>query len=154
MNYAEARQRKDDLRWDWTNMNDKRVWPVGYCAGWRDWTEDMAKRIGMSLEDIKRRQDTEDGPTKGKFHGDGHATKEEAERCFYEYSLDRVQQASLKGTQKVCQFPGCGDWTSHALESPGMDGLFPPTMLCHAHRNREGLMQVHPFQGGIQLIHS
>lgn len=32
MNYYDARQRKTDKKWDYTCMNDGRIWPVGYCA--------------------------------------------------------------------------------------------------------------------------
>jgi hypothetical protein len=31
--YYQARQRTSDGRWDYTNMNDGRVWPIGYCGG-------------------------------------------------------------------------------------------------------------------------
>ena len=33
MNYYQARQREDDKCWDWTCMNDGRVWRSGACAG-------------------------------------------------------------------------------------------------------------------------
>ena len=32
MNYYEAREREADGRWDFTRMNDGKVWAVGYCA--------------------------------------------------------------------------------------------------------------------------
>ena len=32
MNYYEARKRESDGRWDYTCMNDGRIWPIGNCA--------------------------------------------------------------------------------------------------------------------------
>lgn len=32
MNYAQARQRESDKRWDWTTMNDGRVWRSAPCT--------------------------------------------------------------------------------------------------------------------------
>ncbi len=32
MNYAQARQRETNQRWDWTTMNDGRVWASAPCS--------------------------------------------------------------------------------------------------------------------------
>jgi hypothetical protein len=36
MNYAQARQRESDGRWDWTVRNDDRIWASGPCADHAD----------------------------------------------------------------------------------------------------------------------
>ena len=36
MNYAQARQRQSDGRWDWTTMNDGRVWRSAPCSSHED----------------------------------------------------------------------------------------------------------------------
>lgn len=158
MNYEQARERQADHRWDWTNMRDGSVWAVGYCGGWNDWTPEQAARVGMPMAALQADLEKKDGPFREKFHTDGHATKEEAERCFYEYCLDRVREAEIASAQYRCRFPlesgQCGAWTSKALESPGYSGCFEPTFLCDDHRTREGLRAVRPFHPGLCLIHS
>ena len=47
MNYDQPRQLADGGGWHYTQMNDGRVWPIGYCADHRDTphaTEDEARR--------------------------------------------------------------------------------------------------------------
>lgn len=160
MNYAEARERQADHRWDWTNKRDNQVWAVGYCGGWHDWTDEQAARVGMPRDTLQADKETRDGPFRAKFHTDGHATKEEAERCFYEHSLDRVHEIENSSIQHRCSVPlplpgsFCDAWTTKGLESPGYGGCFQVTWLCDAHRNREGLVVAHPFQKGLSMIHS
>jgi len=36
MNYAEARQRQSDGRWDWTTRNDDRIWRSSPCSAHED----------------------------------------------------------------------------------------------------------------------
>jgi hypothetical protein len=36
MNYAQARQRESNKRWDWTVRNDDRIWRSGPCAAHED----------------------------------------------------------------------------------------------------------------------
>lgn len=47
MNYDQPRKLADGSGWHYTQMNDGRVWPIGYCADHRDTphaTEDEARR--------------------------------------------------------------------------------------------------------------
>lgn len=46
MNYAGARQRQSDGRWDWTTMHDGRVWRSGPCISHDDGhaTQEEAER--------------------------------------------------------------------------------------------------------------
>lgn len=41
MNYYKARQRESDGRWDYTCQNDGRVWSVGYCRKYKEWTKEQ-----------------------------------------------------------------------------------------------------------------
>jgi|GEM_PF-4268286 len=152
MNYAEARQRKSDKRWDWTTKNG-RVWPTGYCAGWIVWTPELAARVSLPLAVLQAEQ-TKEQPYRAKYHTDGHESREDAERCFYEYSLDHLKTVTMARHRVPCVFPGCAEWTQTALESPGMGGLFPLVELCAEHCTRAAVERIHPFGGGLRLIHS
>jgi hypothetical protein len=149
MNISEASQMHDG-QWKFC-MNGR---PVAYCAGWHEWTEEEAKRIGLPLEYITRDQDEKDRPFKEKFHLEGHDTKEEAERCYYEYCLDHVRESTMANQQIRCEFPGCENWSHKLLGNPGMSGLFSGFVLCDEHRNREGLMAAKPFKPEIIIYHS
>lgn len=152
MNYDEARQRKDG-RWDWTSRNGDHIHPVGYCAGWMDWTAEQAERVAMPLEYLQKEQERKDGPFRQKFHTDGHATQEEAERCFYEYCLDHAAEREWDQAQQ-CDFPGCETFTRKTLHPQFMGSVVSFTHLCDEHRNREGLQAARPFRGGMEVMHS
>ncbi|MFZ0173756.1 MAG: hypothetical protein WAL04_18885, partial [Acidimicrobiales bacterium] len=52
MNYDQPRQLKTG-GWHYTQMNDHRIWPIGYCADHRDAphaTEDEARRCYRDYE--------------------------------------------------------------------------------------------------------
>jgi hypothetical protein len=151
MNTELAAQRPDG-RWHWT-INNPRC-PKGYCRGWQDWTQEQADRIGMPLEYLQKKQEEEDGPFREKFHTDGHETKEDAERCYYEYCLDHAREGTMSDQQCHCRFPDCEEWSQKYLGNPGLDGIFNLVVLCDEHRNREGLEAAHPFVPGIWIHHS
>jgi hypothetical protein len=107
----QPKQRHRDKRWDMTASSDEEGWthPIGYCAGWHEWTEERAKRIGFSLEHCLRDQEPR-LPHKAKFHEDGHATSEEASACWDGYVLDTELSFREEPEQKrKCQV--CGEWT-------------------------------------------
>lgn len=63
MNYAQARQRQSDGRWDWTTMNDGRVWPSAPCSTHEDGhaTQEEAERHHWDYElDTVRRFEVPD----------------------------------------------------------------------------------------------
>lgn len=152
MNTELAAQRDSDGRWQWV-MNNRNN-PVGYCRGWTEWTQEMADRIHWPLDDILRRQQEEDVPFRHKFHTDGHATKEEAERCYYDFCLDHVREGTMLDEQRRCQFPGCEAWTQKYLDNPQLGMVFHFVCLCDEHRNREGLEAAQPFEPGTESYHS
>lgn len=153
VNYDCARQRKDG-RWEWTTGNVRTgIRAVGYCAGWIEWTQEMADRIGFALDYLRQRQNETDGPFREKFHRNGHATKEEAERCFYDFCLDHAGEQDWVPRGK-CEFPGCGETAVKAFGMPREDSVIPFAFLCDAHRNRAGLEAAHPFEAGIQITHT
>lgn len=142
MNYYQARQRTEDERWDYTCMNDRRIWPVGYCRRWKDWDEDLKKTHPAEYERYVA--------AKAKFHSEGHATKEEAERCHREYELDNFLKAfsCLSDEQHKCE--ECGAWTQSGL---GLRGI-PGNYLCAAHATREFFEKLNPFTPGISTMSS
>ncbi len=73
---------------------------------------------------------------------EGHATKEEAERCFYEHELATLQECSMDTTHEPCKV--CGKLTNKLLGRSG----FPDTPLCDEHRNVEEYRKLKPFTPG------
>ena len=86
-----------------------------------------------------------------RSHDDGHATKEEAERHFYDDGLAHVQehQSSSWHGCAVCDAP-----TKFWLGSRGLGGAIPETPLCDEYRTRDVLAEMHPFSPGMTLVHS
>ncbi len=80
----------------------------------------------------------------------GHATKEEAEKCFYNHQVKNLLEFKYQGYEK-CQIKGCNRRTNVAL---GPKGSYHSTYLCKKHRNKEGYMQVNQFEEGITIISS
>lgn len=113
MNYYEARKRSDG-KWDWTCMNDGRIWKTAPCAD----------------------------------HENGHATKAEAERHFYNYELCRLREvASMPKEMHQCDAPGCATYTHKGFV--GMKLFTETTWLCKLHFSREVVPGIHPFSEGI-----
>lgn len=111
MNYYKPRQR-ESLKWDYTCMNDGRVWAVGYCAGNYDHTPDEAP-----------------------YHDDGHDTVEEACECYKRYQLDNHLDldGQMQGQKRKCAVEGCEEWTQGIVTIEGWQRF----VLCDEHRTRE-----------------
>jgi len=93
MNYKGPRQRNDSKRWDYTNKNDGRVYPIGYC-----------------------------GEAANEPNNEGHhATEAEACECYKKYLLDT--RLKLDGTwtneKHLCEVRGCSEWTQHYADVDG-----------------------------------
>jgi len=85
-------------------------------------------------------------------HEDGHATKEGAERHFYDHETSSLREDTFPDVQEVCAHPDCNRWTQKALSSRI---LFPmPTPLCDEHRNADTFRQIHPFYRNIVIVSS
>lgn len=140
MNYEQPRQRQDDKRWDYTNRNDDRIYPIGYCQAFRE-LDDPPGVIQASQEQIEEHRKFKD-----KYHTNGHATYEEACNCYKEYLLDhRLKDYHSKHEQHKCQV--CGEWTDGGMEI----GCYEIFYLCNKHANREEVEKV--FTVG-ECIHS
>lgn len=144
VNYYEARQRSDGSGWAWTGMNDGEVRTEPCCWTWP--------------EGEPRTVDEATGPNPkplGEPHS--HATREEAERCFYDYELRHLREGRIRDDeQRRCEFVGadgvrCGRWTSAFLEAKHLMHL---TFLCRAHRTPESVAAVHPFHPNIRISSS
>ena len=81
-----------------------------------------------------------------------HATREEAERHYYDWSLGGVSESTFRGAEK-CEY-GCGEWTNKALGSRQLGGHFPATYLCDLHRTTAILASLRPFEPGFAVTHS
>lgn len=143
MNYDEARQvvtGPDSLGgWRWTTMNDGVIRTAAPC---RRYTGPVRTVAEMMREPVKGTDFTTCEP---------HASKEEAERHFYDYSLEQVEERDCSWTSCSAH---CGNPANKTLGNLGMALYFQPTPLCDQHRSREELIALYPFKTGIALIHS
>lgn len=139
MNYYAARQRQSDSRWDFTCRNDDRIWPVGYCGGWAEWTDaDEARIPGLQRAQEKLL------PFKPHFHEDGHETAEQACGCYRRYLLDTRTRYDLSHPEYQRKCAKCGAWTEAAAEVDHT--IFD---LCDEHRTREVLEELFDKVGTI-----
>ena len=149
MNYYQARQRQIDQRWDFTSMNDEVVHPVGYCHAYRKFVPERCLWIPEDFRvEYAEHENAKQAPFRNKYHDVGHTTKEEAERCWYEYGLDQLRSSTSLDAQHLCAI--CGAWTQRALSSRHGDAI----NLCAEHANRDGFAQVRPFVPGIAIMSS
>jgi len=80
-----------------------------------------------------------------------HPAKVEAERHFYDYCLGRTEEISSQDWNGCA---ACDTPTKFALGNRGLWMMFKPTPLCDTHRTNARLEELHPFSGGMQLVHS
>jgi hypothetical protein len=136
MNYYEARERSDGSGWAWTRMNDGVIRTAGGCVTWPEGHPTPEQAISGT------------GPKPGQLHA--HATREEAERCFYDYEAANLVELHAEDTQEHCQFPGCQRWTSDGLAAH----LLGEAILCDEHRNADGWKAINPFHPGLRIASS
>lgn len=145
--FIQPLQRKDG-RWDMTSRtNSTAPRAIGYCAGWREYTDDefaeMASRLGAGLVEGIRRDVEERRPRKDKYHDDGHATEEEASSCYDSHLLDtHLTFRRSDDEQHKCRV--CGAWAQTRAEIRA-DAEFARHWLCDAHANRRAYEPV--FRG-------
>lgn len=135
MNYYEVREieSKDGVgtgKFHYTKKNDGRIWPVGYCAGWRENTEEDFKRYPGLKEEIEKKKEF-----KINYHKEGHASIEEARECYKEYLLDnkvrfREHKDGIEGNYIKCR--ECEKITNGYAE---IDFSIIP--LCNEHQKRD-----------------
>jgi hypothetical protein len=156
MNYHEPRELQKDGKgtglWHYTNMNDGRIWPEGYCAGIPEWSvfpepgDDIELPLGFHSWDQWRQDRNRLLPFRHKFHTHGHASKEEAYACFKEYCLDLrtrfIEDSEAAQQQHRCQV--CQAWTSGGAEVNHQHFV-----LCKEHRTRETLERI--FEAGDMI---
>lgn len=83
-------------------------------------------------------------------HMDGHATKEEAERHFYDNELNNLRDVwSNSNAQMKCEVKSCGAWTQEGLVSTHL--FLTPIWLCDVHRDAEEIELIHPFSPGTEI---
>lgn len=139
MNYDEARQLKDG-GWHWTTMNDGQVRTATPCI----------QHIGDESDPLWYMGEYRDEDWK---RCDPHATREEAERHFYDHSLSQLRDEESEAAYR-CETPNCGTWTNRALGNRQEWFYFRAIFLCDQHRTRAMVEQLHPFKAGVRIIHS
>lgn len=130
MNYYSALQRKADARYDYTLQNNGVAFPVGYCAGWREWDDQTISLAFSSREHYEtwRREHERLIP---KYHTDGHATYEGACACYRQYLLDTsIRFGTDTNTQRKCV--ECQTWSTGFATIGSL--IFP---LCEVHQTRD-----------------
>lgn len=124
MNYEAARQRESNGRWNWTNMRDGRIWTLLPCG---------YGALGTTCD---------------------HETKEQAERHHYDHELAGVRFEQLDPDRRLihrCDVESCRELeTQHAVWPDG----YTFDSVCDAHANSETVAGLHPFEPGIEVIHS
>lgn len=101
----------------------------------------------------------------GGWAAPGHATAEEAERCFYDYEKSKGVQWRTSTQASRCRI--CDAWTPDNLEGAG-NLINPIEYVCREHFEdtlsigpfriaqsaEEWLWERHPFSPGIQIAAS
>lgn len=147
MNYYEARQRRADGRWDFTVLNDGNIRSCGYCTPWEEILRGRQRVVEMGLPTNPHHDALVDG-FKGKFHGTGHETPEEAAECYKEYVLDiRTNYTAGTRVPHPCEAKDCKEHTSLGANADGR--VF---WLCNAHRNRETVADL--FKAPFKIVSS
>lgn len=84
------------------------------------------------------------------LHGDGHLTKEQAERHFYDFDIQTLTEVAEKHPNKShdCHIPWCGVFTSRGLATRHST---EPMWLCSEHRFRHIYTMLRPFEPGIEV---
>ena len=133
VNYDEERQTKGG-HWHWTTMNDGVVRTCPPCI---QVAEVPIKDLGRVPVEVLSRC--------------SHATKEEAERHFYDDCLGRVTE---RGSEHWMDCGVCGAPTKRMLGNMDLSSLFHSEPFCDEHLSEDSLKQLHPFETGIYLMHS
>jgi hypothetical protein len=126
MNHLAARQRESNKRWDYTCKRDGMVWPIGYCAGWRE------PQPGLLTPEQASQWLAQSLPHKDKFHTDGHDTEAEACECYKRYLLDFDLRLCGEAINMQRKCAVCSTWTSKYAQL-GYQTWF----LCEEHRTRD-----------------
>lgn len=128
---------RQDGRWDYTCTNSGGTYPLGYCAGYRELTNEGALR-GMFDQSTLDRENARMAPFREKYHRNGHETADESERCYRLHQLDQHlawDDGLLAQEQKRCEI--CQSWTGSFAYIHG--GVSRSWYLCGDHLQRESV---------------
>ncbi len=98
--------------------------------------------------------------TEGALHA--HPTREEAERCFYDYELTKLVAVGLRPQDDERRCAWVDQITGARCEGLTRDGLLSnmlalgsgPTWLCDEHRTPQNWGLLHPFKPGLEITAS
>ena len=155
MNYDHPSRRQADQRWDMTSMNDRRVHPIGYCAGperanprkWTSW--DLMYPAVEYREAAKAREIARYDAHADRYHANGHATDVEASDCYLDYRLDHDVCVGTGTPPSVCEaddanrrarperFGDCDERGPALTYAVVHLGEWRIARLCPAHQTRE-----------------
>lgn len=139
MNYDEAREILGK-GWHWTTMNNGVVRTAQPCITILKPFDPTSPDFSLKASDITRCPP--------------HATKEDAERHYYDWCLSTVTEIKLSNQQLRCRAEGCEAWTDTELGNRQPERMFNGDPLCDEHRTRETLALIHPFRSPLGVIHS
>lgn len=159
MNYDEARPLADGSGWHWTSQNDglsRMAWPCRRAADGVEFRFGglSGARIGAGLPPMltAMRNGSVVPDDEAWVTCEPHTTREEAERHYYDASLDAASEWDCSWT--ACEVPECPNPTQKMLGNMRLGRHFNATPLCDEHRTHEQLASLHPFAPGMQVIHS
>jgi hypothetical protein len=124
MRHYSARQRVDG-KWDYTCGN----YPVGYCAEYKEWTQEELDRYHFRADCPSLKKAAE---FKDKHHTCGHDTEVKAQECYRQFMLDQSMSYGRKSSDAQYKCKVCGEWTQFfAMCNTRL------WTLCEKHNNRE-----------------
>ena len=139
MNYYGAREARSpngrSKGWHYTVMNDRKIHPIGYCAGYPDfekWIKD-----GIMPEQVVKQEQAKAEPFRGKYHDHFHPTEEKAKACYQDYLIDHKFRISKVHIPK-CKHCGC-----ITDQQVFLDDYFIGN-FCEDHQSVEFLRKHHP----------
>jgi hypothetical protein len=140
VNYDEARA-IPGKGWHWTTMRDGVVRTAEPCI----------RHVGDETHPLWYMQ-----PSKPEEweRCEPHATREEAERHYYDWCLSTATDIQLADQQLRCRAEGCEAWTDTELGNRQLERMFNGDPLCAEHRTRDVLATLHPFTPGLRSVHS
>lgn len=119
--------------WFYSRMDDKVITPVGYCAGWREWTpEQLRMQFDEAMAVMVLRDQEQLRLFKHKYHTTGHATDQEARDCYKEYMIDNCVTLDHKLAERRDHCMACSELTDGYAQV----GTLATFVLCDNCRNR------------------
>lgn len=142
--YITARKALDG-RWFSTCKMGKNIFLVGYCILYIQRSPEMCKSMNLEYDkQLEKKLEV----YQDKYHLNGHDTKEEANKCYYNYMLDNeLKHVHIDDWQaSACHI--CGKLSVNGIE-PDIGNFI---WLCSQHYNRKEIEIIVPFNPDLLVI--